>query len=100
MAQNASARSNCGRREKFHAGGGDEVDHSSVRPFHGSPVVSVSDARRRKLTTNWMMNERMPSRIKQAPNAAISNQICSEVSSKWLSLRVTPIKPSTYNGMN
>src|ERR1700722_4778152 len=35
--QKASTSPTCGRTAKFHAGGGDAVDHSSVRPFHGSP---------------------------------------------------------------
>src|ERR1700677_4482973 len=40
MAQKASVLLTCGRTEKFQAGGGEEVDHSRVRPFHGSPVRS------------------------------------------------------------
>ena len=33
--------------------GGDGVDHSNVRPFHGSPVVSRSSSRWRIETTSW-----------------------------------------------
>src|SRR5690606_41521431 len=41
----------------------------------------------------------MPMAISTAPNAAITNQICSEGSVKWLTRRVTPIRPSTYSGV-
>ena len=42
----------------------------------------------------------MPGRSGPAPMAAMMNQICREGSSKWLTRRVTPIRPSTYSGMN
>ncbi|MNN02337.1 hypothetical protein D3C81_1149940 [compost metagenome] len=84
----------------MYCGGGDEVDHSSVRPFHGSPVVSRSCSRRMKLTTSWMMKQPMPRAISSAPSAAIWNHGCSEGSSKWFMRRVTPRKPSQYSGMN
>jgi hypothetical protein len=42
----------------------------------------------------------MPSAISTAPKAATWNQICSDMSWKWLMRRVTPIRPSTYSGMN
>ena len=32
--------------------------------------------------------------------AAMMNQICRDWSSKWLTRRVTPIRPSTYSGVN
>src|SRR6266704_1475563 len=34
----ASISLTCGMIAKFQAGGGEGNDHSSVRPFHGSPV--------------------------------------------------------------
>src|SRR5215469_10138856 len=52
-AQKASSPSTRGRTEKFQAGGGDAVDHSRVRPFQGSPVVSRSCSRWRMDTTIW-----------------------------------------------
>ena len=39
-----------GSTAKFHGGGGEAVDHSSVRPFHGSPVRSRRRSRLRMLT--------------------------------------------------
>src|SRR5271163_3463962 len=38
--QNASGPDTVGKLEKFQAGGGDDMDHSRVRPFQGSPVRS------------------------------------------------------------
>ena len=43
----------CGSTAKLNAGGGDAMDHSSERPFHGSPVRSRSSSRWRMLTTSW-----------------------------------------------
>src|SRR5215475_7845189 len=53
FAQKASISPTRGRTAKFHAGGGDAVDHSKVRPFHGSPVVSRRSSRSRIDTTSW-----------------------------------------------
>src|SRR3974390_2395702 len=49
MSYQASAVCTTGVKAKLYIGGGDEVDHSSVRPFHGSPVVSRSRGGRPKL---------------------------------------------------
>jgi hypothetical protein len=46
MSYQASLSCTRGVKAKLYSGGGDEVDHSSVRPFHGSPVVSRSESRR------------------------------------------------------
>src|SRR5690606_29292095 len=100
MSHQASASCTTGVKAKLYCGGGEEVAHSSVRPFHGSPSTSRSCSRRMKLTTNCTRKEPMPSATSRAPKAAIWNQICSEGSSKWLTRRVTPIRPSTYSGVN
>src|ERR1700754_2988961 len=99
MSHHASASWMIGVNAKLYSGGGDEVDHSSVRPCHGSPVRSRNSSRRRILTTNCTIMQMIPSRIRKAPKAAIWNQICSDESSKWLRRRVTPISPNTYNGV-
>src|SRR6516164_1448284 len=52
FAQKASISPTRGRTAKFQAGGGEAVDHSKVRPFHGSPVVSRSSSRSRIDTTS------------------------------------------------
>ena len=44
-SNSASRSATWGRTAKFQAGGGDAVDHSSVRPFQGSPVTSRSCSR-------------------------------------------------------
>src|SRR3569833_3136178 len=100
MSSQVSLSYTTGVNAKLYAGGGEDVDHSRVRPSHGSPVVSRSASRLRKLTSNWMRNDPMPKAMRKAPKAAISNQMRSDGSSKWLKRRVTPIKPRMYNGMN
>src|SRR6516164_5173225 len=50
ICQNASMDSTLGSTAKLYAGGGEVVDHSSVRPFHGSPVRSRRCSRVRMLT--------------------------------------------------
>mmetsp|Transcript_21396 Transcript_21396/g.82958 ORF Transcript_21396/g.82958 Transcript_21396/m.82958 type:complete len:308 (-) Transcript_21396:6616-7539(-) len=100
MSCQASRSCTTGVNAKLYSGGGDEVDHSSVRPPQGSPLGSRSCSRRTKLTTNWISVQAMPAPISSAPAAAIWNQICSDGSSNWLRRRVTPIRPRTYSGMN
>src|SRR5580658_6835262 len=47
MSQYGSMLSTCGRTAKLNGGGGEAVDHSSVRPSQGSPVGSRRRARLR-----------------------------------------------------
>ena len=70
MCHHASVSCTTGVNAKLYCGGGDDVDHSSVRASHGSPLVSRNSSRRMKLTISWMMKQAMPSAIRNAPNAA------------------------------
>src|SRR4030095_8708053 len=99
MSYQASDSWMIGVKARLYEGGGEDVDHSSVRPFQGSPVVSRSASRRRKLTQSWMRKHAMPPAISTAPKAATTNQAWKVWSGKWLSRRVTPFRPRTYNGM-
>jgi hypothetical protein len=59
---------------KSNAGGGEAVDHSSERPFHGSPVASRIAARWTMLTQSSAIWQAMPIRITTDPTAAIISQ--------------------------
>src|SRR3546814_18795853 len=63
-----------GVKAKLYSGGGEEVDHSRVRPCHGSPVGSRSCSRLRILTAIWIRKHRMPSAIRKAPKQATTNR--------------------------
>jgi hypothetical protein len=67
IAQNASSDSTWGKTAKLYIGGGEAVDHSSVRPFQGSPVRSMRLCRVRMLTTSCAMVAAMPQRMIRAP---------------------------------
>src|SRR5882757_6591630 len=75
LVQKASFPVTFGARAKFHAGGGDAVAHSSVRPFHGS-AVTRNLSRSRIDTTSWMIWQTIPPRITTAPTIATISQGC------------------------
>src|SRR6516162_4378640 len=77
-AQKASSSLTRGSTAKFQAGGGDAVDHSRVRPFQGSPVVSRSCSRWRMDTTIWTIWQMIPVRMTSAPTSATKSQGCHE----------------------
>src|ERR1700757_3396337 len=78
LLQNASSPATLGWNAKFHAGGGDAVAHSSVRPFHGSPVTSRSFSRLRIDTMSCTVWQTTPTRMIAVPNAAAINHGCQD----------------------
>src|SRR6266702_6704426 len=78
LFQKASSPATLGWNAKFHAGGGDAVAHSSVRPFHGSPVTSRSDSRLRIDTTSCTIWQTTPTRMIAVPKAAAINHGCQD----------------------
>src|SRR5262249_43499681 len=74
----ASLAETCGMTAKFQAGGGDAVDHSSVRPFQGSPVTSRSCSRFRIETTSCTTWQAIPARTMTAPASATHSHGCQE----------------------
>src|ERR1700743_298269 len=98
--QKASAPPTLGSKAKFHAGGGEEIDHSSVRPFQGSPVRSRRCSRVRILTMSCRMVSSMPKKMITAPPSATCMSGCQLKSAYCCMRRVAPMRPSTYSGMN
>jgi hypothetical protein len=58
---------NVGQDGEVEVGRGDEVDHSSERPFQGSPVTSRRASRFRMLTTICMTWQKTPASITATP---------------------------------
>src|ERR1700722_1405268 len=75
LVQKASVPLTFGAKAKFHAGGGDAVAHSSVRPFQGS-AVTRSLSRARIDTTSCTIWQTIPPRITTAPSIATTSQGC------------------------
>src|ERR1700758_2652502 len=73
--QNSSTSVTGGSTAKFHAGGGEAVAHSRVRPFHGS-AGALSFSRLRIETTSWITWQTMPARMTTTPKAATISQGC------------------------
>ena len=76
------------------------------RPFQRAAVPRVARGVAQlpracmKLTTSWIRKRADAERDQdRAEGGDLTNQICSDGSSKWLRRRVTPIRPSTYSGM-
>src|SRR5258707_9254929 len=74
--QKASGPDTIGKIEKFQLGGGEEIDHSRVRPFQGSPVRSGKRSRYRILTTSCVTVKAMPIRMATAPPNATNMSGC------------------------
>src|ERR1700689_5957506 len=79
MRQNSSMPLTCGSTVKFQGGGGEAVDHSSVRPFPGSPVVSRRRSRVLMLYTSCAMVKARPAKMTRAPANATHMSGCQDM---------------------